>query len=183
MFDKENFIQNCIEASEDGLEAISEVVKKVMCHPAKIISALGEPEHAGIYPLYRSKGLTIINFTWAPCMSLMPHNHQMAAVIGIYAGREDNIIWKRSGQSIVADKAFSPGSGDVITLDTDAIHSVINPLEKMTCAIHVYEGDFFAPEKPRSEWDHESLVEGPWDIEKVKRIFSESEERFKYQNK
>ncbi|HFB66264.1 MAG TPA: hypothetical protein ENJ60_12070 [Aeromonadales bacterium] len=179
MFDKENFIRNCIEASADSFDAVSEVVKEIMYYPSKIISQLGEPEHAGIYPLYRSKALTIINFTWAPCMSLMPHNHQMAAVIGIYAGREDNIIWRRDGNSIIADKALSPGTGDVISLDSDAIHSVLNPLEKMTCAIHVYEGDFFAPEKQRSEWDHETLEESPWDIEKVKSIFTRAEERFK----
>jgi predicted metal-dependent enzyme (double-stranded beta helix superfamily) len=28
-------------------------------------------------------------------MSVMPHNHEMWAVIGIYTGREDNILWRR----------------------------------------------------------------------------------------
>jgi predicted metal-dependent enzyme (double-stranded beta helix superfamily) len=28
-------------------------------------------------------------------MTLLPHNHEMAAVIGIYTGREDNIFWRR----------------------------------------------------------------------------------------
>jgi predicted metal-dependent enzyme (double-stranded beta helix superfamily) len=134
-------------------------------------------------PLYRDSSLTIINFAWAPCMSLMPHNHQMFAVIGIYSGREDNVFWKRNETSIEAAGAKSLGVGDVATLGKNImgkniIHSVLNPVEKMTTAIHVYGGDFFEPDEPRSEWDHETLIESPWDIEKVKAQFRESEERF-----
>ena len=28
-------------------------------------------------------------------MTVMPHNHNMWAAIGIYTGREDNILWRR----------------------------------------------------------------------------------------
>jgi hypothetical protein len=48
----------------------------------------------------------------------------------------------------------------------------------MTCAIHVYGGDFFDPVEPRSEWDHETLIERPWNIDKVKSLFQEAETRF-----
>ena len=80
------------------------------------MAELGEPEHAGITPLYRSDELTILNFAWAPCMSLMPHNHQMYAVIGIYSGREDNVFWRRTDVGIEAAGAKSLGCGDVATL-------------------------------------------------------------------
>jgi hypothetical protein len=48
----------------------------------------------------------------------------------------------------------------------------------MTCALHAYGGDFFEPDEPRSEWDHETLIERPWDIDKVKSLFQEAEARF-----
>jgi hypothetical protein len=48
----------------------------------------------------------------------------------------------------------------------------------MSSAIHVYGGDFFAPDEPRSEWEHETLAERPWDIERVKVMFREAEQRF-----
>jgi predicted metal-dependent enzyme (double-stranded beta helix superfamily) len=32
------------------------------------------------------------NVVWAPKMTIMPHNHCMWAVIGVYTGREDNIF-------------------------------------------------------------------------------------------
>ena len=39
--------------------------------------------------------LTILNVIWGPRMTIMPHNHNMWAVIGVYTGREDNIFWRR----------------------------------------------------------------------------------------
>jgi len=178
MFEKDKFIEDCLVAVKQGQAAVREVVMAAVSDPSGVISELGEPEHAGIAPLYRSPELTIINFAWAPCMSLMPHNHQMYAVIGIYSGREDNVFWKRNESSIEAAGAKSLGVGDVATLGKNIIHSVLNPIGKMTTALHVYGGDFFEPVEMRSEWDHETLVESPWDVEKVKAQFKEAEARF-----
>ncbi len=178
MFDKHRFIQNCITAAAEGQQAVREVVTQAVSDGKGIMSELGEPEHAGITPLYRSTELTIINFSWAPYMSLMPHNHQMFAVIGIYSGREDNIFWRRTEKTLEAAGAKSLGIGDVTTLGRDIIHSVLNPIGKMSSAIHVYGGDFFAPAEPRSEWDHETLTERPWDVEKTKKLFQQAEARF-----
>jgi predicted metal-dependent enzyme (double-stranded beta helix superfamily) len=178
IFKKDHFIQDCTNAVAEGQEAIREVVAKAVSDNAAVMTELGEPQHAGITPIHRSHTLTIINFVWAPCMSLMPHNHQMFSVVGIYSGREDNVFWRRTETTLEAAGAKSLGVGDVATLGRDIIHSVLNPIGKMTCAIHVYGGDFFAPDEPRSEWDHETLIERPWNIEKVKSLFLEAEARF-----
>ncbi|MCP5163413.1 MAG: hypothetical protein H6999_10615 [Hahellaceae bacterium] len=178
MFDKDRFIQDCISAVKEGQAAVREVVAEAIANPSMIFSELGEPTHAGLTPLYRSDEVTIINFVWAPCMSIMPHNHQMFSVVGIYDGREDNVFWRRTDESIEAAGAKSLGKGDVTTLGRDIIHSVVNPIGKMTCALHVYGGNFFEPDKPRSEWDHETLVERPWDIVRVKTLFAEADARF-----
>jgi predicted metal-dependent enzyme (double-stranded beta helix superfamily) len=178
MFNKDLFIQACAAAVADGPGAIQTIVEAAVNDSAGVLTELGEPEHAGIQTLFRSPELTILNFVWAPCMSLLPHNHQMFSVIGIYSGREDNIFWRRKENSIEAVGAKSLGTRDVATLGSEIIHSVLNPIGKMTCALHVYGGDFFEPSRPRSEWDHETLAERPWDITKVKASFSEAEARF-----
>jgi predicted metal-dependent enzyme (double-stranded beta helix superfamily) len=178
MFDKDRFIEECIAAVGDGQQAVREVVAAAVTDGPGIMSELGEPQHAGINQLYRSPELTVLNFAWAPCMSLMPHNHQMFAVIGIYAGREDNVFWRRTESGIEAAGAKSLGTGDVATLGRNIIHSVLNPIEKMTCALHIYGGDFFEPEEPRSEWDHETLQEHPWDIDRVRTLFAQAEARY-----
>lgn len=178
MFVKDNFIQDCVGAVADGQAAVREVVASAVSNPGDIVKELGEPEHAGIFPLHRSSELTIIHFVWAPYMSLIPHNHQMFAVIGIYSGREDNVFWRRTDTGIEAAGAKSLGTGDVATLGTSIIHSVLNPIGKMTSAIHVYGGDFFEPEHPRSQWDHETLMEQPWDVEAARSTFQQAEARF-----
>lgn len=178
MFDKDRFIEDCKRAVAEGQKAVREVVAEAISDPGAVLAELGEPERAGIVPLYRAADLTVLNFAWAPCMSLMPHNHQMFSVVGIYSGREDNVFWRRAGPTIEAAGAQSLGIGDIATLGRDIIHSVLNPIAKMTCAIHVYGGDFFDPPAPRSEWDHETLEEKPWDIDKVRRTFRDAEARF-----
>lgn len=179
MFDRQRFVDDCIAAVAEGQGAVREIVARAVADPAGVISGLGEPQHAGITPIYKSPGLTIINFVWAPYMSLMPHNHQMFSVVGIYSGREDNIFWRRTATAIEAAGAKSLGAGDIATLGRDVIHSVLNPTGKMTCAIHVYGGNFFEPAEPRSQWDHETLVEQPWNIDQIRRLFQEAEARFK----
>jgi predicted metal-dependent enzyme (double-stranded beta helix superfamily) len=97
----------------------------------------------------------------------------MWAVIGIYTGREDNIFWRRireeDGGKIEAAGAKSLGPQDVEPLGRDIIHTVTNPLSRLTGAIHVYGGDFFAA--ARSEWDPETLLERPYNLEKNLQLF------------
>ena len=124
MFNRDHFIQDCTKAVADGPAAIREIMADAFSDCGRLMSELGEPQHAGITPIHRSRDLTIINFVWAPCMSLMPHNHQMFSVVGIYSGREDNVFWRRTERSIEAAGAKSLGAGDVTVLGHDIIHSV-----------------------------------------------------------
>ncbi|HWL29193.1 MAG TPA: hypothetical protein VNQ97_09825 [Burkholderiaceae bacterium] len=178
MFEKDRFIQQCIEAVDEGPSALREIIAEAVRDGAGVMAAFGEPGRAGITPLYIAPDLTILHFVWAPYMSLMPHNHQMFSVVGVYSGREDNVLWRRTPTSIETVGAKSLGSGDVAVLAQQAIHSVLNPIEKKTCALHVYGGDFFHPSQPRSEWDHETLSERPWNVDRVKTLFREAEGRY-----
>ncbi|MEM7206938.1 MAG: hypothetical protein AAF434_03860 [Pseudomonadota bacterium] len=178
MFNLDRFLEECVAARNESnaQPAMREVVQSAVSDVASLRRVLGEPTGAGFETLYHSEDLTILNFTWAPLMTLMPHNHNMWAVIGLYSGREDNIFWRNRDDRIEAAGAKSMSVGDVATLGSDIVHSVTNPIGKLTSAIHVYGGDFFAP--GRSEWDPETLVEKPFDIEKSRRIFKEANERF-----
>jgi predicted metal-dependent enzyme (double-stranded beta helix superfamily) len=178
MFDRDRFIDDCRRAASEGQKAVREVVAEAVSDHSAVLAELGEPAQAGIVPLFRAPELTIINFAWAPCMSLVPHNHKMFSVVGIYDGREDNVFWRRTGSTIEAASAKSLGAGDVTILGREIIHSVLNPIGKMTCALHVYGGDFFGTSEKRSQWDHETLEERPWDIDEVRSRFREAERRF-----
>ena len=180
-FELQGFLDTCRAAiaGADAERAVRELVIEALANPAAVATALGEPEHAGLETLHRAPDLTVINFTWAPWMCLKPHNHNMWSIVGVYLGREDNVFWRRTERGIEAAGARSLGAGDVVPLGPDIIHSVTNPIGRMTRAIHVYGGDFFLPVRPRSEWDHETLVERPWDLDDARRLFAEAEARFR----
>lgn len=188
-FQKDRFISDCKAALTDGQAALRELVEEAVSDPRTVLAELGEPTGWNVEALYQSPELTVINFIWAPYMTLMPHNHNMGAVIGIYAGREDNIFWRRlrdeSGVSdapspgIEAAGADSLGTGQVATLGPDVIHSVANPVGKLTSAIHVYMGDFFEPPRPRSQWEHETLTEQPWKMDDTRAAFRAADQRYR----
>ena len=161
---------------KDAQAAVRAVLERAVSEPGKLLASIGEPREAGIHTLYRAPDLTILNVVWAPLMVLLPHNHRMWATIGIYTGREDNILWRSAGPRVGAFGAASLSEKDVFDLPDDAIHSVVNPIPRLTGAIHVYGGDFFAA--PRSEWDSDTLRERPFDIEAARRVFREAAQRF-----
>ena len=175
--DIDRFVDDCVIANAeiDAQSAVLEVLQKAVSSPKAVLNAIGEPAKAGIQVLHRSGTLTIFAATWAPQMNLMPHNHLMWANIGIYTGREDNIIWKRSDDTIRAYEAEALFEGGAARLPVDAIHSVTNPLLRFTGGIHIYGGDFF--DTTRSQWDPETLVEEPSDGAVIRGIFERENQR------
>ena len=174
MFDVDQFIAECRAAVRADLthKSVREVMARAVAEPSAVVAGLGEPKRAEIRKLHCSEELTILNVVWGPGMTIMPHNHLMWAVIGIYTGREDNIFWRRIPEvagKIEAAGAKSLGPGDAEPLGRDIIHTVTNPLSRLTGAIHVYGGDFYAAS--RSEWDPETLVERPYDMQKNLALF------------
>jgi predicted metal-dependent enzyme (double-stranded beta helix superfamily) len=178
MFDLERFIEECRAAvrADPTHRTTREVVARAVSDPAGVLAGLGEPRRAEVQKLYHAPDLTILNVVWGPYMTVRPHNHLMWAVIGIYTGRENNIFWRRIPEGpaggIEAAGAKSLGERDVEPLGHDIIHTVTNPLPRLTGAIHVYGGDFFAT--PRSEWNAETLREAPFDVETTMRMFEEA---------
>ena len=178
MFDLDRFKADCCaQAGGAGAQgAIREIVARAVETPGAVLKVLGEPRRSEVQALHRSADLTILNVIWGPRMTVMPHNHEMWAVIGIYTGREDNILWRRlPGEAkgrIEAAGAKALSESEALPLGRDVIHSVTNPIGRLTGAVHVYGGDFFGV--PRKEWDPERLVEQPYDVQKTLQLFEES---------
>ncbi len=110
-------------------------------------------------------------------MVFKPHDHRMWAVIGIYSGREENTFFRRNKDGLTKHGLKVMEPKDTTPLGASIIHSVTNPLDRITGAIHVYGGDFFAT--PRSEWDPKTFVEQPYDMQGTLRAFEESNARLR----
>lgn len=176
------FVQDCVAASEgsDPQAGVLDVLARAVRSPRAVLAAVGEPREAGITVLHRSKTLTIFSAVWTPQMNLMPHNHLMWANIGIYTGREDNLIWREAPEHIEAFGARALFEGDVVALPPDVIHSVTNPLPRFTGGIHIYGGDFF--DTTRSQWNPETRAEEPSDGAVIREIFRRENERLGCRN-
>lgn len=180
-FDLDRFCADCAAALREDppQRAVREVMARALSDRAAVRDALGEPAWAEVRKLHHAPDLTILNVVWAPGMTIMPHDHRMWAIIGIYAGREDNIFWRRlkdePGGRVEAAGARALTAGDCCTLGPDVVHSVINPIPRFTGAIHIYGGDFF--NTARSEWDPETLLEERYDVAKTMRLFEEANHR------
>jgi predicted metal-dependent enzyme (double-stranded beta helix superfamily) len=182
MFDIDQFVADCRRAlaADKSHRHVREIVARAVSNPEAVLKGLGAPKRGLIQTLHRSDDLTVLNVVWPPYMTLMPHNHQMWAVIGVYTGREDNIFWRRTadgqGGKLEAVGAKALSVRDAEPLGHNIIHSVTNPIPRFTAGIHVYGGDFFAAE--RSEWDPDSLTEQRWDAERAVRRFEEANDIF-----
>ena len=183
MFDLQQFTADCRAAlaADPSHKLVREVVAQAVSDTNALLREIGEPKRAEIQKLYHAPELTILNVIWGPMMTIMPHNHRMWAVIGIYSVRVDNKFWRRlrdGGGRIEAAGAKALRVGDAEPLGRGIIHSVTNPIPRLTGAIHVYGGDFFAAE--RSEWDPENLEERRYDVAKTMRLFEDANALTKY---
>jgi predicted metal-dependent enzyme (double-stranded beta helix superfamily) len=171
MFDIDSFVAECHDAlrEPDPRRAVREILIQTLEGRGQVASALGK-NTAGLEILHSSEDLTVVNVIWAPKMSVFPHDHRMWAVIGIYGGAEDNMLYRRGPERIQASGERELRDGDVLALGPEAIHAVANPQDRFTGAIHVYGGDFV--HQPRSQWDPDTLLEAPYDLEQVRQMFA-----------
>lgn len=175
--DIDRFVEDCITANleTEAQAAVNEVLAKAVSTPKAVLDAIGEPSKAGLNVFHKSSTLTVFAATWTPQMNLMPHDHLMWANIGIYTGREDNIFWSKTENSIEASGVAALFAKDTAMLPEDALHSVTNPLQRFTGGIHIYGGDFFGIDK--HQWNPETLEEQHSDGAKIRSMFEDENRR------
>lgn len=174
MFDTDTLVADCLAAvrgETDPRRAVREILLRTLEKPQPVAEAIGK-DLGGIDLIYNSEELTVLNVIWAPGMAIYPHDHRMWAAIGIYGGVEDNTMYRRGPERIVEAGGKSLRESDVIALGSDVIHAVANPERRFTGAIHVYGGDFVT--QPRSQWDPDTLMEQPYDLEQVRQLFAQA---------
>ena len=174
MFDIDRFVADCRAAlAERSSEAIRDVVRRAVAEPEDPRSP-GRTERR-----QRRRGVPGRGPHDPECRLGRPPmdpaaQPQYRAIIGMYGGGEDNIFWRRLTEDakgrVEAAGAKSLRLGDVAVLGRDIIHSVSDPLGKLSMALHVYDGDFMADPR-RSHWDAEELTECAYDAALVSPMF------------
>ena len=137
-FELAPFIVELRRARPLGQSAVEAVIARAVADPSSVIRELGQPDQRAAALLYQGDGLSVYNIVFEPHTNVAAHDHLTWATIGVYAGSEDNVMWKRSNGVLERHGAASVQTGEVFSLPDDAIHSVTNPGEVCTAALHVY---------------------------------------------
>jgi len=96
----------------------------------------------------------------------------MWAVIGVYGGREDNMLWRRCRTSPTARskrRAPSRCRQDAQVFGPDVIHSVVQSIPRVHRRDPCLWRRFLR--RPAQRMGSESLCEKPYDVEKALRMF------------
>jgi predicted metal-dependent enzyme (double-stranded beta helix superfamily) len=145
-FDVDHFVARCIEAargSNDPVYAVKGVMEAALRDSSSVLTALPATGPDEIL-LHQSDDLTIYRVICYPGMQYPPHEHGLAALIGLYSGAETNLLYARRAED--PDKVYAIGRLDikapqVRALRPEVIHAVSNSRNEPSAAIHVYMGN------------------------------------------
>jgi len=158
MFDPTGFVRFCIDACEqsDPWVLIHAELLRIVANP----SAIARPPEGDrqAWRLHRSPTLTILHTTYPCSLKAMPHDHGTWAVVSVYQGQEDYVLYARAGDGLVPVATNSVRTGEAVVLAEDAIHDLSTSAAQPTCSIHVYGGDLFDAQR-RSMWVPPALRE------------------------
>lgn len=108
--------------------------------------------------LYEDEKLTVSLLDTYPGVLQPPHDHRMTAIIGVFEGEEDQRLFVRGEGGIRPTAGRTLGSGEVMTLGSQAIHAISAP-SGTARAVHVYLGSINTVK--RSLFHPETLAETP----------------------
>jgi predicted metal-dependent enzyme (double-stranded beta helix superfamily) len=114
--------------------------------------------------LYNGPGLMVLHALIGGNYISPPHDHRTWAVIGVYAGQEDNTFYRLVGdyRRLEPNGARSLRERDVLMLDPNMIHSITNPRVDALMELHIYGLNIFEIE--RSAWDPVTGMERPFEV-------------------
>ena len=152
-FDRDGFIESCVEAlsETEPIESMRELVLRAIREPTAFDEAFPvpvDPDDDGV--LYQAPDLFIASAMFPRSFQTGIHDHGVAAVVGLWAGYEDNFLFHRSRDGLQPNGVTRVHAGETLLLSADAIHDVHSPVTTWSAALHVYLGDI--PTLDRHSW-------------------------------
>ena len=148
MIDRERIVEEVRHAAAGGGDplAVRDVLERLVAQPG---APGGDADRTRYERLYSDENLTILHLVLPPGLASPIHDHRMWAVVGVYAGQEDNSFYRRSAAGLESSGGRELRAGDVVVLGDKTIHAIENPRDSYVAAIHVYGGDLFGSARSR----------------------------------
>jgi predicted metal-dependent enzyme (double-stranded beta helix superfamily) len=165
-FDAEGFVEDCLTAvaDSDPIGAVAEVVTKAVSTPDRVAQTVSfplDPDDEGI--LYQAPDLLVVQVVFPAQFVTGIHNHTVPAIIGTWAGYEDNLLFRYGEDGRLrpaGQRRLNPS--EVLIMQADEAHDVHAPTTAWTGGLHVYLGDINSLDR-RSMWDGEQAEARPFD--------------------
>src|SRR5438034_9570334 len=112
MFNPNRFVQFCESACDQAnpWTLIHAELLEIVADPSTIARPPEGDRQA--WRLHRSPTLTILHTTYPPALKAMPHNHGSWAVVSVYQGQEDYVVYARAGSALVPITTNSIRAGE-----------------------------------------------------------------------
>lgn len=141
-FDLDRFVHDLRQAAstDTAVRAICRIVETAISDPDAIKPALPKLDDDEAL-LYEDDAISIWHCVYHPGDSIPPHDHQMAAIIGLYDGQERNDFYEAdpAGGVRKSSEVFLE-TGKTLTIGPSAVHAVACVGEASCRGFHVYLG-------------------------------------------
>ena len=153
-FDLDDFVQQLRAAAleNEPIKKVRELMNDAFRDPAAIAAAMPVFENDDEI-LYEDDSVSIWFVRFVPGLHVPPHDHQTTATIGVYEGAEENHFYLCEPGALVHKTSRRVGTGDVVALKPDGIHSVEAADGKPSCGIHVYLARLSTIERSLFDWE------------------------------
>lgn len=141
-FDLDVLVEELKSASKsaDPKYEVKAIMERVFSDPDAIRHHIPHFEEDEIN-LYEDDAISVWVCRFMPGAPIPPHDHQMPAMIGLYAGVERNRFFKLETESKITETGHVDlNPGEILNIAPTAIHAVECVSDEPSCGIHVYFG-------------------------------------------
>ena len=147
-FNLDNFVAEARDAAnqEHAVATVNDLMARTFAEPQQIAAAI-TPFERDDEPLYEDAQISVYWVRFDPHVKVPPHNHKIAAFLGVYQGVEVNELYRKAngGIELVKSKRMEPG--DTLSMGSEGIHGVFSEGDAPSLGLHVYLGQLTTVER------------------------------------
>lgn len=138
--------------AEDPLSAVDALMVETFADPDALAAAIPTFDTLEVR-LFEDETVSIWHECFLATEILPAHNHAMPAVIGVYRGRERNLLFRPSGAGLARGGSLDLGPGDTHVFGAADVHTVQGLDGAPSFGLHVYLGPLSEVPRLLYAWD------------------------------
>lgn len=138
-------------AAPNALKMTDQLMAKTFADPDAIKAGIREMAEDEVN-LFEDDTVSIWHERFLPTEELPPHDHQLAAIIGVYHGVERNRLFRKGDGCLIPGGELVLRAGQTHIFGPDDVHAVQALDGKPSLGLHIYLGPLTKVERSLFEW-------------------------------